>query len=404
MTDATLPPHADMRPPFRWALFDYGFRPFFLLCGLYAVIMVPWWLYRFMHAGTPFGALPSVYWHGHEMLYGFVMAAIAGFLLTAVPSWTGSRGFAGPPLIAVVLVWALGRIAMAGVGSVPFWVSAAVELALIPCLLVLLLPPILRSGNRNAPLLGVLLVLWLLDAAFLTGVARGDALLAGGALRLGIDLVLVMITVIGGRILPAFTANALRARGIEPRMTNPVFVERTTIAAMLAIVVLDVFAADSRWSGGLAALAAAAHVTRLAGWRGWRAHADPLVWILHVGYAWLPIGLALKAAALLGDAAWAIKWQHALTMGGFGTMILAVMTRAALGHTGRALRASGAIVAAYVILTVGTVLRVFGAAWFPEHYARVLSASGLAWVLCFLIFTIVYAPILCGPRADWKHG
>lgn len=390
--------------PRRWALFDYGFRPFFLLCGIYAVIMVPWWLYRFMHGGTPFGALPSMYWHAHEMLYGFVMAAIAGFLLTAVPSWTGSRGFAGLPLIIVAGVWTLGRIAMAGVGTVPFWVSAVVQLAFIPCLLALLAPPVVRSANRNAPLLVVLLVLWLIDAVFLVGVRRGDALLASGAMRLAIDLVLVMITVIGGRIVPAFTANGLRARGLEPRITVRRTVEYAAIGSMVAIAVVDAFAADSRLGGVLAALAAGVHVARLAGWRGWRAYADPIVWVLHVGYAWLPIGLALKAATLLGDAHWAMKWQHALTMGAFGTMILAVTTRAALGHTGRALRVSGFITAAYVFITVGTVLRVFGGTWFPADYPLVLTASGAAWVLGYLLFVAVYAPILCGPRADGKPG
>jgi uncharacterized protein involved in response to NO len=276
----------------RCALFDYGFRPFFLLSALYAVFVVPVWLYRFAHASTPFGLLPPMYWHSHEMIYGFVMAAVAGFMLTAVPSWTGSRGFAGVPLIAAVTCWALGRVAMSAVGDVPFWVTAAAELALIPMLLTLLAPPIFRSGNRNAPLLVVLTVLWLIDATFIYALARGDVLLAGGAIRLAIDLVLILVTVIGGRIVPAFTGNAIRARGEEPRIVTRKPIEIAAIASMVAIAAVDVFAPDATLSGVVALLAAAVHLTRMSGWRSFRAH-DPIVWVLHVAYAWLPIGLAL---------------------------------------------------------------------------------------------------------------
>ena len=152
-----------------------------------------------------------MYWHSHEMLYGFVIAAVAGFLLTAVPSWTGARGFAGRPLMIVVGLWMLGRVAMSTVGAVPFWLTAAAELSLLPVLLALLAPPIFRSANRNAPLLVVVTVLWLIDGAFLVALQRGDAALAGSTMRLAIDFVLILVTVIGGRIVPAFTANAMRA-------------------------------------------------------------------------------------------------------------------------------------------------------------------------------------------------
>src|SRR5687767_12930379 len=175
-TNLTAAPDAS-----RFALFDYGFRPFFLLSGCYAVLTVPIWLYRFAHASAAFGGLPGMYWHAHEMIYGFVMAAIAGFLLTAVPSWTGQRGHAGLPLMFAVAIWIAGRVAMSAVGAVPFWLIATAELALVPCLLALLAPPILRTRNRNVPILAVLVVLWLIDGAFVMSVARGDALLAAGS-------------------------------------------------------------------------------------------------------------------------------------------------------------------------------------------------------------------------------
>lgn len=388
----------------RFALFDYGFRPFFLAAGMYALVVVPVWPYFFAHHAVPFGALPAMYWHAHELMYGFVVAAISGFMLTAVPSWTGARGFAGRPLIALLLLWIAGRVAMTTVGQVPFLLTALAELALLPALLVLLTPPLLRSQNHNTPLLFVLGALWLSDCGFVLALRLGDVVLAERAIRLAIDIALLLVTVIGGRIVPAFTANTLRKLGQNVVMTSRHWIEGTVIAAMGAIIVIDVIAPDSALSGMLAAVAASAHAIRLSGWHSLKARSQPIVWVLHVAYAWLPIGLALKAAWLLADAGWAIKWQHALTMGAFATMILAVMTRASLGHTGRALVVPRSIAIAYLLLTAGTLVRVFGAAVAPSHYLWVVSFAGLAWTLAFLIFVVVYAPILAGPRADRKPG
>jgi uncharacterized protein involved in response to NO len=388
----------------RFALFDYGFRPFFLLAGLYALAIVPVWLYFYAHHSAPFGALPAMYWHSHEMLYGFVVAAVAGFLLTAVPSWTGARGFAGTPLIIVVGLWTAGRIAMATVGDAPFWITAIAELALLPGVAALLIPPLFRSQNRNTPLLAALGLLWLIDAAFLVSLKSGDVVLAARTMTLAVDFVLVLVTVIGGRIVPAFTANALRRRGETPDLVSRGWLEIAVIVSMIAIALADVFAPNGKLTGLLAALAGAAHALRLSGWRSFRTGGEPILWVLHVAYAWLPLGLALKACWLLGGVEWAMKWQHALTMGVFATMILAVMTRASLGHTGRPLVVSRVIAVAYVLLTLGVFVRVFGGALWPERYALAMSIAGLAWVLSFLLYLIVYTPILVGPRADGKPG
>jgi uncharacterized protein involved in response to NO len=391
-------------PPRGFALLSYGFRPFFLAGGAYALVMIPWWMYRFAHGGASFGGLPPMYWHAHEMIYGFVMAAIAGFLLTAVPSWTGERGFAGPPLIVAVTLWLAGRVVMSLAGDMPFWLLAAAELALVPWLIGLLAPPILRTRNRNLPLLAVLLVLWLIDAAFIASLWRVDAALAGGSARLAIDFVLILITVIGGRIVPAFTANALRRRGGEPNLVTRTWLEYVVIGLMVAIALVDVFAPNGIASGVLAALAALAHAGRMSGWHSFRTGGEPILWIMHVAYAWLPLGLALKACALLGDAAWASKWLHALATGAMATMILAVMTRTALGHTGRPLVVARAIAVAYLLLTCTALLRTFGVALFPAHYLLTLELSALTWMACFGIFLVVYAPILWRPRADGRPG
>jgi uncharacterized protein involved in response to NO len=392
----------------RFALFDYGFRPFFLLCGLYALVIVPLWLFRFAHASVPFGALPGVYWHAHEMLFGFVMAAIAGFLLTAVPSWTGSAGFAGRPLYIAVGLWLAGRVVMSASEALPFWLTATVELSLVPCLILLLAPPILRARNRNLPMLAVLTLLWLLDAALLRAMQTGDMLLAMGATRIAVDLVLVLVVVIGGRIVPAFTGNALK-RLATPGATpvapiTRAWLEVLAIGSVVAIALCDLFWADTTAAGLLAAIAAAAHAARLSGWRSFRVGREPILWVLHAAYAFVPLGLALKAFVLLADASWAGKWQHALTYGAFSTMILAVMTRASLGHTGRPLVVRPAITVAYVLLVAGALLRVFGGAWTPHLYLWTLTASGLAWVLAFAVFVWIYGPILMSPRADGRQG
>jgi uncharacterized protein involved in response to NO len=391
-------------PARRFALFDYGFRPFFLLCGLYALVVVPLWLFSFAHSSALFGALPGVYWHAHEMLFGFIVAAVSGFLLTAVPSWTGSRGFAGLPLMIAVGAWLAGRLAMAFVNVLPFWIAAAAELALLPVLIALIAPPILRESNRNLPILGVITLLWAIDATFIRALQTGDAMLAAGAARIGIDLVLLLVVVIGGRIVPAFTANALRRAGIGVAPVSRGWLEVVAIGSVALIALGDLFLPDSRAAGVIAGIAAVAHALRLAGWRSFRVGGEPILWVLHVGYAWIPVALALKACWLLGDALWAVKWQHALTSGAFATMILAVMTRASLGHTGRPLVVSRAIAVAYLLLTAGALLRVFGGAWTPDHYIWTLAAAGMAWVLAFLIFVWVYAPILIAPRVDGRPG
>jgi uncharacterized protein involved in response to NO len=388
----------------RFALFSYGFRPFFLLAGLYAALAVPAWIWIYAHNAAPFGALPPHFWHGHEMLYGFAGAAIAGFLLTAVPSWTQSRGFGGLPVILLTLLWLGARIFVALLGDAPMWLIAVVELSFFPAVAALIAPPLLRARNRNTPLLAVLAVLWLLDVAFMVGVARGDLLLLQRALRLAIDLVLILVTVIGGRIVPAFTGNALRSRGQPVSIVARPWLDRLVIALMVAVAVVDVGWADAALSGWLAAIAALAHAMRLSGWAGLKTLSEPIVWALHLGYAWLPIGFALKAVFILTGWPVAAHWLHAFTMGVFGTMILAVMTRAALGHTGRPLVVSPAIATAYLILAAAVMARVFGAGIGALDYRITVLSAGVLWTLAFLIYVFVYAPILIGPRADGRPG
>ncbi|MEO7774755.1 MAG: NnrS family protein [Steroidobacteraceae bacterium] len=388
----------------RFALFAYGFRPFFWAAGAFAVVAGIAWLVIYATGASPFrNQLPQL-WHAHEMIYGFIVAAIAGFLLTAVPSWTGSAGFAGRPLAALAAVWLLGRVAFAAGAVLPLSVVAVCDLAFLPALAVMVAPPLLRARNRNTALLIILAVIWLSDALFLGALLRSDSFAARTALLVAIDVILLLITVIGGRIVPAFTASALQARGNKAKLRTSRWVERAVIGAMLAVLLTDVFLPAPRIAGAVAALAALIQAWRLTGWGTLRTLRDPLVWSLHLAYGWLPLGLALKAIYLLTGANWSAHWLHALTIGVAASMILAVMTRAALGHTGRPLVAAKAIAVAYALLSFAALVRVFGPSVLPEHYKASVIAAGSLWGLAFALFLIVYTPILMRPRIDSRSG
>lgn len=397
-------PPSQNSPPTAFALFAYGFRPFFLAAGIYALLALIAWLWIYTTGVQPLPNQPAQLWHGHEMLYGFIGAAIAGFLLTAVPSWTGARGFAGTPLILLAALWLAGRLAFAAAAVVPLALVAVCELAFIPALGCLLAPPLLRARNRNSPLLLVLASIWLTDVVFMYALMRDDVLLARTTLLVAIDIVLLLVTVIGGRIVPAFTANALRARGRGTDLRSSRWTDGIVIGAMIAIVLVDVIAPWHPVAGAVAAVAAIAHAARLIGWRSWRTLDEPLVWSLHLAYAWLAVGLAMKALYLAANVAWAALWLHALTIGVAAAMILAVMTRASLGHTGRPLSASRLIGGAYILLSLAAVMRVFAPPLAPGAYQWSVMVAGTLWICAFAVFIVVYTPILLRSRIDGRQG
>lgn len=389
----------------RFVPFAYGFRPFFLAAGWYALIAVSAWLWIYTSGAAALGDLPPHLWHGHEMLFGFIGAAIAGFMLTAVPSWTGSRGFAGAPLITLATIWLAGRLAFMAVGSIPVPLLALLELAFMPALAATIAPPLLREGNRNTPLLLVLGVLWAADAVFVyAALVRGDIVPATTALYTALNTILLLITIIGGRIVPAFTTNALKQQGIVGVVRTHRWVERLVIPTMAVVVIVDVFASQTLLSAAVAAVAAFAHAVRLIGWRGTYTLSQPIVWVLHAAYAWLPLGLVLKAVYLSTGASWAAQWAHALTIGAAATMVMAVMTRAALGHTGRPLVVARPIAIAYGLLIAGAAVRVFGPAMLPAHYTWTVIASAILWIGAFALYVVVYTPILVRPRVDGRPG
>jgi uncharacterized protein involved in response to NO len=391
-------------PLMKICLFNYGFRSSFFLAGIAAVLLVPLWAVSFV-AGTSVGSgWPPTLWHAHEMLFGFIASAIAGFMLTAVPSWTGQKGFSGAPLIALAAVWLSARLLIASSALWPPWLPAIVDSSFLPFLAALVMIPLLRSKSRNTPLLAVLGALWLTNLVFHTGLIRHDAPMARHSLIVGIDIVLLLMTVIGGRIVPAFTTAALRQPDAAGALKSRTALTVAAVAAMACVTASDIFYADSRIAGVVAGFAALVQIVRLLQWRTLQTWRQPIVWILHLGYLWLPIGLALKAAALLGGYGIAAFWLHALTIGALTTMIVAVMTRAALGHTGRALVVHPLIAAAYVLLTAAALMRVFGLSLLRIPYPLVIVWAALFWTVSFALFVGVYTPILWGPRADGKPG
>jgi uncharacterized protein involved in response to NO len=388
----------------RIALFAYGFRPFFWGAGAFAVFAGVAWMVIYATGWSPLPAHLPQLWHAHEMIYGFIVAAIAGFLLTAVPGWTGTRGFSGAPLAVLTAVWLAGRMAFAAGAVLPLAFVAICDLAFLPALIALVAPPLLRAQNRNTPLLLVLAAIWLSDAIFLSALLRSDVLSARVTLVVAVDIILLLITIIGGRIVPAFTASALRARGEGTNVSSNRWADWLVISAMLVVVLTDAFMVERHIAGLTAALAALLHAWRFTGWGTLRILRDPLVWSLHLAYVWLPLGLALKAIHLVTGTNWSGYWLHALTIGVAASMILAVMTRAALGHTGRPLVPARAIAVAYVLLSFAALVRVFGPALLPAHYLWSVLVAGSLWVLAFSLFLIVYTPILMRPRVDSRPG
>ncbi len=382
------------------AVLAYGFRPFFLLAGFHAAIAIPLWIAVLHGFELPRALLPAPVWHVHEMLYGFVVAAMAGFLLTAVPSWTNQRGYAGAPLVLLVALWLAGRLAMTlPLGLSPLW-AGLIDLAFLPVLALTILPALLRSGNRrNLVFIGLLAVLFASNLHFhLNGAAANDPL------YLGLNAMLFLVSLLGGRIVPAFTSAGLKQLGIETRIRRYQPLDRAALVAVVGVLIVDLVFPASVYAAVMAAVAAVLLAAQLSRWQGHRTLPIPIVWVLHVAYAWLPICLALKAAVLFAVPIPASSWLHALTVGAMATMIIAVMSRATLGHTGRALVAPRPVVVGYVLLTIAALSRVFGPMLMPSAGSLWLVLAALLWCLAFLLYLVVYAPILCRPRIDGRPG
>jgi len=385
-------------------LLAFPFRPFFLLTGLYGAALVAAWV-AFLFAGLalPLGVNPAQ-WHGHEMLFGFVTAAIAGFLLTAMCNWTGAPPLKGKGLAALALLWLAGRVVMWASGVLPLWLVAAVDLSFLPALAVYAGRVLVRYQNhRNLVLIGMLGMLTLANALTHLGFSGIWRAGAGVGEVLALDLIAAIMVVVGGRITPAFTANWLRFRGGSPEVVRRSdALDAWALRLTLLMVPADLLLGWPVVGAVVALLAGVANGWRVWQWRGWHAAAEPLLWILHLGMAWIVVALLLKAATpLLGLNPAA--WMHALGAGAMGTLILGVMTRVSLGHTGRPLTLPKGASLIYAFVLLAGLVRL-AAALDLADYRISLTISALGWVLAFAIFLVLYWPILSRPRADGRPG
>lgn len=377
-------------------ILQYGFRPFFLAAALHAGLAIPLWLWMHAAGFSLAGPFEGMAWHAHEMLFGYLAAVIAGFVLTAVPNWTGRLPLSGLPLAGLFGLWLIGRIATAAVGA-PLG-AMLLDLAFPVALAASVWREVVAGRNwRNAPVAGMLSLFALASA---THHAEGMGLVEPGtAVRLAAGTIAMLIALIGGRIVPSFTRNWLVRAGAARLPASFGLPDRAalvaTALAMLSWVALP-------WAPATGLLLAAAGLLlflRLARWGGWRTLREPIVTVLHLGYGWLALSLLLLGLSILAPGAVAGGAAlHAFTAGAVGTMTLAVMTRASLGHTGHEIRADGWTVAIYAAVTLGAALRV-AAPFAPDAYLTVLALGGGAWSLAFLIFALRYGPILLRRRA-----
>lgn len=377
------------------ALFSYGFRPFFFFGALYAGVAVMVWLPAFHGHFELVTAFAPRDWHVHEMLFGYAAAVVTGFLLTAIPNWTGRLPLQGRPLALLFAIWVAGRLAVIASAEIG-WAAAAIVDSTFLLLVAAAAAREIIAGRKwsNLKVVAIVSLLALTNIVFHLE-AHFDGL-AEYATRSGIAIVIALIMLIGGRIVPSFTRNWLARRAPGPMPAPFGRFDAVAVAAGVAALVIWIVLP----SGPLAATALIAagclHVVRLVRWAGYRTAPDRLVLILHVAYAFVPVGFLLSGLAAL-DLVLSGAGIHAWTGGAIGTMTLAVMSRASLGHTGRALSASVPTQFIYAAVVIAALARIC-AAVLPDYMMTFLPIAGFAWVIAFIGFAAVYARVLCTSR------
>ena len=398
--------------PKQTILFSVGFRPFFLAASAYGAMALGAWTGWLGDAW----ALPEVYpsgaQHGHEMMFGFALAAVAGFLLTAVPQWTSSKPLSGAPLAALAGAWLIGRLAILGAGIIGPVGAMVLDLLFSLGLCLAIGAKLVKAQNRRNYGFIVLLGLaalanfcWHMEMAGFTDDLEGAFVeeLSGTALELMLNLLLIVIAIMGGRVIPMFSANWMRRQGEVLPIVHPEWLKRGCIIGLILVAGAEFLSPvlDERYIGILAMLAGLAYLIRLRGWSGHKTYAHPLVWILHLAYFWLCLALFLKGGQYLGAVPEAAA-RHAAAVGAVGTMIMAIMPRVSLGHSGRDLILPRPMLAAYALFVLTPILRVASPFLNDDLSQAALMASGLCWTGAFAIFLATFAPILLAPRVDQK--
>ncbi len=379
-----------------FALWQLGFRPFYLLASGFAALSIGLWAAQYAGwLGTPY--LNGPLWHAHEMLFGFALAVIVGFLFTAGRNWTGRPTPTGAALAALALLWLAARVLV----LTPFgWAAAAANVAFPLAAAIALAIPFVAARNQRNYFFVLLLLLLSAAAAWvhlaLLGVVAWPGLLG---LQLALDLVLFIVTVMAGRVVPMFTNNGVPGA----HATRQPLIEQLSLGAVLVLLGADALQAPPVVIGAVAALAAVAHLLRWLRWQPWTTWRVPIVWVLHAAYLWIPLHLALRAAAAAGWVAPSVA-THALTTGAIGGLIIGMMTRTARGHTARPLRADRFDVACYLLVLLGALVRVAVPLFAPSLTWSSVLLSAALWSAGFALYAVRYWPVLTRPRLDGKPG
>lgn len=385
--------------PGGWAPFALGFRPFFILAGLAAIGLIAIWLNTLDDMIMVQYYFPGRIWHAHEMLFGYTVAVIAGFLLTAVKNWTDLPTPHGLTLAGLAAIWLLGRIALFLTGYVPDWLIALTDLVFLPLLAMVVAQRILQRRQYSNTIF--ILILILMTTA--NGLMHLEALnLVSNSTWYGqnlmVFLVLLLIVVMGGRIIPFFTERGVP--GVKTRKWR--VIEGLAASSIILLALAELFL-DDHLTLWLAALAFTIHLIRLAGWYDRRIWSVPLVWVLQVSYAWLVAAMGLAVLAHLGWFPLTWAW-HGFTVGGIGGMTLGMMARVSLGHTGREMKLPWGMISAFILINLAALLRVIAPVLMPDEYPDWLNWAGYAWIVTFLIFLVFYTRMLLRPRVDGRPG
>ncbi len=380
-------------PPAIWTI---GFRPFFLMAGVWSAAALAGWIAVLTMGLTLPSRFDPLTWHIHEMLFGFVLAAIAGFLLTAIPNWTGRAPISGLPLAALATLWLAGRVTCLVSASIPLGPAAVIDLAFPFALCGVVAREIIAGRNwRNMIMPIPVAVLGVADLLMYLELA-GCSVPAGLGWRLGLAAIIVLISVVGGRIIPSFTRNWLVKQNASRLPPAHGHLDSLALVSLLAGMIGWALFPQFSPFGWLLLVAAALNLWRLWRWRGAAVGAEPLLTVLHAGYLWAIVGAALLGASMLTDHVPQAAAIHALTAGAIGTMTLGVMTRVSLGHTGRALTADRITALIYLLVILAAIARV--AAWDGGPSAALIEISAALWIGSFGLFVLRYGPILFAAR------
>lgn len=382
--------------PRGFALWQLGFRPFYLLASVFAALSVLLWSLQFMGL-LPVPYLAAPVWHAHEMLFGFTLAVVVGFLFTAGRNWTGQPTPTGATLAALAALWIAARVLV----LTPWvWASAVANTAFPLAAAFALAIPFVRARNRrNYFFVGLLVLLAL--ATLAVHLHQLDVLAVPGwaGIQVALDVVLFILCVMGGRVIPMFTNNGVPGAGAERRP----WLEKLALGSILALLLSDLLPLSPWLPASLAALAALAHLARWLLWRPWATLRTPLVWVLHLAYAWIPVHLALRALAVAGLVTPSVA-AHALTAGAIGGLVIGMMTRTARGHTARPLRADARDVACYVLVLGAGAVRVLLPVAAPALLLEAVLLSGVLWSAGFALYAVAYWNVLTRPRLDGRAG